>query len=617
MPESKRIYEFGDFRLNIIERSIESAGRPVSLAPKALEVLIVLVENRGRIVEKDDLMRTVWPDTFVEDNNLAFNVSVLRKLFGESRSSPHYIETVPKRGYRFVAEVREAASEKADQPHGTELPTEPESIPPGSKLRVFWWMALAVLIAAALMASVWRLAAPSESPRSLAVLPFRALDTASADESLEIGLTDAVITRLSRSLAVPVRSMASVSRYRDRSGDSLASGRALRVDAILEGTFQKHGGQIRVSVRLLRTHDGKILYAGVFDQEFAELFRLEDVIATELAGVVILKLAPPDGAPARPGTRNPKAYAAYLNGRYYWNQRTGESIHRAIDYFHEAIAADPADALAYAGLADAYLLLPNWERIPSVAMMPLARAAAQRAVQIDPGLAEAHASLGLLAENYDLDWTAAEREFVTAIRLNPNYPTALHWYAEYMGMMGRVRESETEFERARTLDPLSAAIPADEAKIFWFAHQFEKSAALARQSLTLDPRFTLAHLMLGASLADLGNCSSARAEFRPDVVDDSDIVLAIQVTVDERCGFHPEALAVLARLTGKGRAQGTPFMVSAGYAALGDSDHAQEWLDRTVTERGIGLISLRANPVFDPIRSSGRFQQLLARIRLK
>ena len=342
-------------------------------------------------------------------------------------------------------------------------------------------------------------------------------------------------------------------------GEPSASGRALRVDAILEGTFQKHDGKIRISVRLLRSRDGKVLYAGVFDQGIAELFRLEDTISTELAGALILKLAPSKGT-GKPGTRNPVAYAAYLKGRYYWNQRTRESIHRAIDYFHEAIAADPADALAYAGLADAYLLLPGTERIPNAVMMPLARAAAERAIQIDGGLAEAHASLGLLAENYDLDWAAAEREFRTAIRLNPNYPTGRHWYAEYIGTMGRMRESQAEFERARSLDPLSAAIPADEAKIFWFDHQFEKSAALARQSLSLDPHFTLAHLMLGASLADLGDCSGAMAEVRPPgVVDDSDLVLAIQIFVDWRCGFHADALAALARLAGEGRAEGDSF----------------------------------------------------------
>jgi DNA-binding winged helix-turn-helix (wHTH) protein/TolB-like protein len=612
----KSTYEFGEFRLNTVERSIESAGHPVSLAPKALDLLIVLVENRGRIVERDDLMRRVWPDTFVEDNNLAFNISVLRKLFGESGTSPHYIETIPKRGYRFVAEVREAASEKTEPIPAMEPRTETEIVPRGPRLGPFWRLALAVLIVVTALVAAWRLVTPDASPGSLAVLPFRALDAASADDGLAVGLTDALITRLSRSLTIPVRPVAAVLRYRDRSENPLASGRALRVDAILEGTFQKHDGKIRISVRLLRSREGKLLYAQVFDQGTAELFRLEDAISTELAGSLMLKLQPSNGAPRRP--RDPVAYAAYLKGRYFWNQRTRESIHRAIDYFHEAIAADPADALAYAGLADAYLLLPSTERIPNAVMMPLARAAAERAVQIDGGLAEAHASLGLLALNYDLDWAAAEREFHTALRLNPSYPTGRHWYAEYVGTMGRMQESEVEFERARSLDPLSAAIPADEAKIFWFDHQFEKSAALARQSLSLDPHFTMAHLMLGASLVDLGDCSGAMAEVRPPgVVDDSDLVLAVQIFVDERCGFRAEALATLARLAGEGRAAGAPFLVAAGYAAVGDSDRAQQWLERTVTERDTGLVSLRSNPAFDGIRSGARFRQLLTSIRLK
>jgi DNA-binding winged helix-turn-helix (wHTH) protein/TolB-like protein/Tfp pilus assembly protein PilF len=610
------VYEFGKFRLNIVERSIESAGHPLSLAPKALDVLIVLIENRGRIVDKDDLMRKVWPDTFVEDSNLAFNVSVLRKLFGESRTSPHFIETVPKRGYRFIAEVRAAASEKAEP-----LPVaEPriEMVAGGSWFRPSWRWALAVLVVATTLIAAWRLNVPGGSPGSLAVLPFRALDAGSADDSLEVGLTEALITRLSRSLTIPVRPMAAVLRYRDRREDPLASGRALRVDAILEGTFQKHDRKIRISVRLLRARDGKVLYTGVFDQVIAELFRLEDAISTPLAGALILKLAPSDGAPGTREARNPVSYAAYLKGRYYWNQRTRESIHRAIDYFHEAIATDPADALAYAGLADSYILLPDYERIPSAAIMPLARAAADRAVQIDAGLAEPHASLALLAQNYDLDWAAAEREYGTAIRLNPNYPTARHWHAEYIGMMGRMRESEAEFDRARSLDPLSAAIVADEAKIFLFAHQFAKSATLARQSLALDPHFTAAHLTLGAALMELGDCSGAMAEVRlPGVVDDADSVLAMRILVYGRCGFHAEAMAALDQLTGGERRGGTPFMVAAGYAAVGDSDRAQEWLERTVAEREFGIVSLRSNPVFDGIRSDARFQQMLARLHLK
>ncbi len=473
----KPTFDFGEFRLNTAERSLKSSGHPVALAPKALDVLIVLVENHGRIVERNDLMRKVWPDTFVEDNNLAFNISVLRKLFGESGTSPRYIETVPKRGYRFVAEVREAVSmapgPAPEQPGTIDPPdespadkskavkTKPRALP----RLVLRWAAAMLVVTASVLATA-HFIAPEDALDSLAVLPFRALDTASTDESLEVGLTDALITRLSRSLSIPVRPVAAVLRYRDRLEDPLASGRALKVDAILEGTFQKHDGMIRSSVRLLRSRDGKVLYAGVFDQQVSELFRLEDALSTELAGALILKLAASKTGRATPAQRNPTAYAAYLKGRYWWSQRTRESIHHAIDYFHEAIAADPTDALAYAGLADAYLLLPGVERIPASTMMPLARAAAERAIQIDPDLAEAHASLGLLAENYDLDWAAAEREFSTAIRLNPNYPTGRHWYAEYIGTMGRIGESEAQFERARNLDPLSAAIPADEAKIF-------------------------------------------------------------------------------------------------------------------------------------------------------
>jgi len=610
-------YDFGEFRLNTLERSLEIAGRPVSIAPKALDVLIVLVENRGKIVEKADLMRQVWPDTFVEDNNLAFNISVLRKLFGESGASPRFIETIPKRGYRFINQECAAAPQEVEPIAEPSPAPEPEVVlpAPARGIRRFWRPALAVLLAAAAATAIWSLTIQPQSPRSLAVLPFRALDAASEDDSLEVGLTDALIARLTSSLSIPVRPTSAVMRYRNQQENPVASGAALGVDAILEGTFQKHDGRIRSSVRLLRTRDGKLLYTGVFDQGMAELFQLEDALSTELAGALILRLTPVKNARGIRGTHDPVAYAAYLKGRYYWNRRTRGSLHRALDYFHEAVSADPADALAYAGLGDTYLLLPSTERVPNAGMMLLARAAAERASSLDPGLAEPHASLGLLAMNYDLDWAAAEREFRTAIRLNPNYPTARHWYAEYLGSMGRIAESEAEFERARILDPLSAAIPADEAKIFWYDRQFEKAATLSRHSLSLDPEFTNAHLVLGTALVGLGNCASAMAEVRPpSVVDHSDIVLAVQVFVAERCGFHEGALAGLAQLIGESRVGAAPFTVAAAYAAVGDGEHAQEWLERTVAEHEFGMVSVRSNPAFDGIRSSTRFQQLLTRI---
>ena len=598
MPEQKT-YTFGPFVLEPSERRLRRQQELIPVPPKIFDTLVVLVENRGRLVEKAELMSRLWPDATVEEVNLARNISDLRKILADGSEGQSYIETAPKKGYRFIAQVHEAVPDKAERA------TARGRFP-------FWWLVPAAALVAMMAVVLWRVAMPG-SPGSLAVLPFRALDAASVDEGLEVGLTDALITRLSRSLSIPVRPIGAVLRYRDGSIDPLMAGRALRVDAILEGSFQKRDGSIRISVRLLRARDGKALYAGAFDQGMKELFRLEDSISTELAGALILKLAP-----ERRTVRDPAAYAAYLKGRFYWNQRTQESIHRAIDYFHEAIAADPNDALAYAGLADSYLLLPTYERIPHSVMMPLARAAAERAVQIDSGLAEAHTSLALLAENYDLDWAAAEREYLTAIRLNPNYSTARHWYAEYIGTMKRLQESEVEFDRARSLDPLSAAIPADEAKVFWFAHQFEKSTALARQSLTLDAHFTLAHLMLAASLVERRDCSGALAEIRPSVdLGDSDVVLGMRVFVYARCSSHAEALAALNRLTGQGRAQGAPFMIAAAYAAVGDGDRAQEWLDRTVAERDGGILSLQSNPVFDGIRSAARFQSLLARVHLK
>src|SRR5579863_6819252 len=270
-------FDFGAFRLEIAERRLQRNGETIAVPPKVFDTLVLLVQNPGRLIEKNELMTKLWPSAIVEEVNLARNISDLRKILADGTNGTKYIETVPKRGYRFVADVREVASEKMER-HTIEEPLT-DAHPQPVRQPARWRWAAAGLIVAAASVVAWKFAVPRDSPGSLAVLPFRALDAATADESLEVGLADALITRLSRSLFIPVRPLAAALRYTDSAADPLGVGRALQVDAILEGTFQKHDDKIRISVRLLRVKDGKALYAGAFDQGMAELFRLEDAIS--------------------------------------------------------------------------------------------------------------------------------------------------------------------------------------------------------------------------------------------------------------------------------------------------------------------------------------------------
>ena len=411
------------------------------LTLKAFDLLQLLAENQGHLLEKDEILRRVWPDSVVEENNLTVTISSLRKALGEDPNDRQYIETVPRRGYRFVADLRSA--------DGAEAGPAPAA-PTARTLPLKAALAACALLAVGL-GWLWSRSSGPSAPapvRSMAVLPFRSLDD--EHEYLGLGMADALITRLGGTKLLVVRSTGTVRRYSTPDLDPVAAGRDLRVESVLEGSMQAAGGRLRTTVRLLRVSDGSALWAGTFDEPLTDIFTVQDAISERVAAALALELTEAERSLlTRRYTSDTEAYQLYLKGRFFWNKRTRDGFERGITCFQQAIAKDPSYALAWSGLADSYIGLAFYHYAAPHEAMPRAREAAARALQTDDALAEAHASLAHVKANYEWDWAAAEREWKAAIALKPEYATAHQWYAvHHLAPMGRMEEAIAE-ARAR------------------------------------------------------------------------------------------------------------------------------------------------------------------------
>ena len=592
-----RIYQFDRFRLEIESRQLLMDGKPVPLAPKVFDTLVLLVEHHGRLVSKRELMAALWPDVAVEEVNLARNISDLRKALGESAS---LIQTAPKHGYRFVGEVRGDA---------------PATPSPQSRKNAVW--AAAAIFALIVPAGGWWLSRRDAPVRSIAVLPFRHLDAGSADDALEIGLADSLITRFSGISDLVVRPSSATWRFTGKDQDPIAIGRQLQVDAILEGNLQREDGLLRVSVRLLRVRDGRALWSGSSTERWDQAFRVQEAIAGQFATAMTLRLGrsrvPPGGT-----TASSEAYRAYVQGRMFWNRRTREGLTKAIDAFRQAVAADPSYALAHSGLADAHLMFAGYSLAPQDEHIPRARDAAAQALRLDPSLAAPHATLGLLAQNYSLDWEEAEREHRLAILLDPNYSTARHWYGELLSALGRFREAEAQLARAHELDPTSAIILADWSKMHLFAREWAKAVERAEAAVALDPGSFLAHYLLSATRLGQGRCREAEESNRRAVALGNGWFERVEAGwIDARCGRRGEAEKIASEMTDRAQTEYvSPMAFAMLYASLGDADRTFSWMEKSLDERVPGISALQQLFVFDPVRADPRFPAMVARLKL-
>jgi TolB-like protein/DNA-binding winged helix-turn-helix (wHTH) protein/Tfp pilus assembly protein PilF len=626
------LYEFGPFQINTRERMLLRDGKRIPLKPKVYETLIALITNSGRVLEKEELIKQVWPDTFVEENNLTGNIFALRRAFAEH----DYIETIPRRGYRFTAAVNRipleetpTESQAVASPHtasddaraSTSLSGSQKRIPSTSMIVLIAFVTLALAAGLVLYGrrrQVEQSTSETGSIRSIAVLPFKPLGQAPEDDFLSLGMADALITRLSSVRQLVVRPSSSILKYTAPDQDPLEAGRQQIVDAVLDGKIQQAGDRVRVTVQLIRVKDGQQLWADKFDEKFTDIFALQDAISERVAAALALELTGSEqDRLTKRYTENAEAYELYLKGRYFWNKRTSESLHKGIDYFNQAIQKDSRYALAYAGLADSYIILGNFGLVPPKDAYPRAKIAAEEALKVDADLAEAQVSLAFVKALFERNWPDAEAGFRRAIELNPNYGPAHQWYGVCLAGAGRLDEAVAEVKRAQQVDPLSLTITSVVGWMLYLDRDYDKAIAQEKIALEMDPNFALAHRYLGLAYEQKGMNTEAISEFqkartlsasRP--LDSASLAHAYALA-----GRRGEAQQILDEA--KKRDKYFPaYDIALIYVGLGQKDSAFEWLDKAVEERSPWLIHLTVDPRFDPIRLDPRFKNLIQRIGL-
>ena len=614
--QTKDFFEFGPYRLYRQPPLLLRDGSVVSLTPKVLETLKVLVENAGRPVSKEVLLRSVWPDTFVEESNLAQNVSVLRKALGGAPGDGAYIETMPKRGYRFVAEVR--AVEAAPPP----VQREPQAVSAVPEPRTVWKPAVVTVLALVLCAAgailYQRLtAARGMAIHSLAVLPLQNLSGDPGQAYIANGVTELLTTELSKALPLRVTSATSAMQLRREPMSEIAH--KLHVDALVEGSAVRAGDHLRVTVQLIKLPSGQHLWAETYNRDMKDILRVEEEIARAVAREIKVVAVPTRQNSAAAVNRD--AFEAYLRARYYISQRTDEDVKKAITWYEKAIEADPVYAAPYAGLADCYNQAGTvmiGSRLPAESHK-LAMAAAKHALEIDPELAEAHAALAY-ANLYEWNWDAAEQGLERAMQLNPNYSFAHLWLAHYHTARGDFDRALQEARLACDLDPMSEIMPTQTAWLLEKARRYDESIRGFQHVLADHPQYQWALWQLGAVQIAAGQHDAAIATLQKAVEAGrrSSSALGTLGEAYGAAGRRTEAQRVLDELTLRSRERYVPPHAFVHiYIGLRENDRAFEWLEKSYLEHSNSLLWLGVSPLFDPLRSDPRFDNLLRRVGLK
>jgi TolB-like protein/Flp pilus assembly protein TadD len=588
---------FGPFRLDFSERLLLRDGQAVPLAPKVFETLVVLVEHNGHILEKDELIKRLWPDTFVEESNLAQNIFQLRKALGTETSGVEYIETIPKRGYRFAAGIKEItnAQDRSASPYrSSSYPSSPYSTSEGEPACL--------------------------GIKSLAVLPFQSLSEEKPDEYLGLGMAHDTIIKLSVLRQLVVLPTRAVFKCAEDLCDPLAVGRKLGVDAVLEGTVQRVGERIRVTVQLISLDDSKTLWADKFDERFTDIFSVQDSISEQVTGALALRITGDDRRHLRKRyTENTDAYQTYLMGLFFWNKRSKDGLRKAVKYFEQAIEQDPAYALSYAGLADCYFLIAysGYDDIARNDGYEKSRSAAMKAIELDPFVAEAHAALGTVKVKHDHDIAGAEKSFEQAITINPSCAVAYSRYTYFLAAMGRLSESLEKMRRAQELDPLSPDMNTSLASVLYFSREYDEAIRYCERALALEPNFSEAMLWIGLSYEQKGMFDTAIKHFitaknsNTDSLEPLELLgYAVAIT-----GQKDKARKILTELH-EAAAKGItvrPFNVALIHAALGQTKQAFEWLEKPFANWTERLRMLRFDPRMDNLRAEARFTAILQR----
>lgn len=608
-------YDFGRFRLNVAERVLLREGEVVPLTPKVFDILLTLVENSGQVVSKDDLMKRVWPNTFVEEGNLTQNISLLRKALGETPGGVQFIETVPRRGYRFVAEINPAAAgdKVAPAPVVTAEVPAVAAVVPGYKRTPTYVLAAGLVVISIIGVMYYTSKAGNTTPiESIAVLPFIDESADSESEYINDKIAESLINSLSKLPHLRVVPRSLVAGYKGQNLDPRKIGEELNVRAVVTGRMRRHGDVISIQADLIDLENVAQLWGQHYDHKVSDALLVQDNISRDIFENLRLKLNVEE-------KKQLEAHRLYLKGRNAWNKRTGDELLQAIDFFNQAIAIDPNYGAAYAGLADCYNMLVVYGRLQPKEGFPKAKEAAAKALEIDENSAEAHSSMAFIKFRWDWDRTATERSFQTAIKLKPAYAPAHQWYSSYLVAVERFDEAIAEAKRTEELEPLSFVASSHLGWIYYLAGDNDKAIEQCRKILELDPSSFPARRYLGLAYEAKGMYTEAIAEFQTGVkLSGSPLMLALLGHAYAVAGKKTEAQQVLNDLQQlQSQRYVSPYTVAAIYAGLGDRERAFEWLEKAVEGRDIWLMNLKVDPVFEKFRSESRFTDILARIRLR
>lgn len=633
VPALPQLIYFGDFEANIETGELRKQGSRIRVSAQPFEVLTMLVERPGELVTREQLRERLWPEeVFVDfDHGLNAAVNKLREALCDSTESPRYIETLPKRGYRFLQPVKWAGRtiEAGVDSETKEAVEPPPALAPvvravNRRRLAFAAGALALLLAVGFFV-LRRGAHPdvtsSAVPRiaSIAVLPLENLSNDPAQQYFVEGMTDEITTDLAKLPGIRVISRTSAMQYKGTHKTMPQIARELNVDAVVEGTVLRDGGRVRIRTQLIYAPADRHLWAQAYERDLKDVLTLQANLAQDIASEIQLKLTSQQRANLSARSVDPEAHELYLQGRYFWNKRDQAGFTKAIDYFQQAIAKDPTYAAAYAGLADSYALSGGLYLLPVEQAIPRAQAAAEKALELDSNLAEAHASLGLIAPFNDWNWADAKRHYERAIELDPNYATAHHWYAEgYLMPVGRAHEAIAEMRKAQELDPLSPVIATDLGKELYFVRKYDEALGELHRALELDPNFVSAHNWISDTLLEKRMYNDAKAELeKTKPLKEERIYIRQTAYLNARMGRRAEARAALAKSLqlSKGK-QISSGAVALTYAALGDKDDSFQWLEKAYAERSSFMTSLKYWSVFDRLRGDPRFIDLLRRVGL-
>jgi len=643
-----KITRCGVFEIDLKAFELRKHGLRLKLSEQPFQILAILLEKPGEIITRDELRERLWPgDTFVDfDHGLNNAVMRLREVLGDSSDRPRFIETLPRRGYRFIAPIEEIHSAAASSAAGS-LPIEPrddsstaaivspvaatasasgEQLAAGANAKRRLTLPRIALLSAAILAFavlsgvavhyVRGMESGKLNPAhnmSLVVLPLENLTGDKEQDYFADGMTDDLTANLAKIRSLRVISRSTAMAYKGTHKPLSEIARELRVDAVVEGTVLRAGNRVRITAELVQVSTDHHLWAETYESQIGDVLALQNRVSSAIVDEIRINLTPEDKERlAKNPSVSPEAYEDYLKGRYYWNKRSGDGFTKAIGYFEDATRKDPQYALAYAGLADCYGIIGAtiYGTVPAEEAAPKAKAAAIRALEIDPSLAEAETSLATAKFNYDWDWAGASEGFKQAIQMDPKYATAYQRYSLYSIAMGRFDDSFEQIKRARDLDPLSISINSSFGWRLYLARQYDRSIAQLRDTLEMDPNYEWAHLILGQAYEQKGEFNLALAELKKAVELSRNSPLMVSALAHAYAvqGNTAEAQKLLAQLMTQSRTQYvSPYYIAVVYLGLGKNAIAMNWLDKAFADRSNGLVFARVEPELDPLRSDPRF----------